>query len=77
MHRLDRHEATGLAPWCVTKCQKNGESGHKWGESGKCYTGKNSKEKALEQGRAIEASKNKSKSMLQKVDDALNNIDEQ
>lgn len=43
----------------VTTCQRNGKSGHKWGEEGFCYTGPGSKEKAARQGRAIEAAKEK------------------
>jgi hypothetical protein len=38
-------------------CQRDGKSGWKWGESGKCFTGSNGRAQALEQGRAIEASK--------------------
>lgn len=41
----------------VMRCQRNGREGHKWGRSGYCYTGANSRERALTQGRAIEASK--------------------
>lgn len=40
----------------VQRCTKNGKSGWKWGQSGKCYTGKNAKSKAKEQGQAIKAS---------------------
>jgi hypothetical protein len=40
----------------VTRCQLNGRQGHKWGESGKCYTGVDSKSRAARQGRAIKAS---------------------
>jgi len=43
----------------VKKCQKNGKGGHKYGDSGKCYTGKGSKTKAAKQGRAINARRNK------------------
>jgi hypothetical protein len=39
------------------KCQVRGQSGWKWGESGKCFSGSGGRSKALEQGRAIEASK--------------------
>jgi hypothetical protein len=42
----------------VQKCKKNGKSGHKYGSSGKCYTGSDSKKKAAKQGRAIKARKN-------------------
>lgn len=41
----------------LKKCTINGKSGWKWGDSGKCYTGKDGKEKAMKQARAIEASK--------------------
>lgn len=43
----------------VQECQRNGKQGHKWGGEGFCYTGPNSKEKALKQGQAIQASKEK------------------
>jgi hypothetical protein len=39
----------------VQRCTVDGKSGWRWGESGKCYTGPDAKEKALEQGRAIKA----------------------
>ena len=39
------------------RCQKDGKQGWKWGDSGTCYTGRDAKRKAEEQGRAIEASK--------------------
>jgi len=38
----------------LKKCQKNGKSGWKWGDSGKCYTGPGAKKKAIKQGIAIE-----------------------
>lgn len=39
----------------VTSCKlPNGKDGYKWGEHGKCYS---SRQKAIEQGRAIEISK--------------------
>ena len=41
----------------VKKCSKGGKAGHKYGDSGKCYTGKGSKGKAARQGRAIQANK--------------------
>lgn len=43
----------------VKRCSKNGKSGYKWGDEGKCYTGSGAKKKAIEQGRAIEANKSK------------------
>lgn len=43
----------------VKKCTSKGKSGHKYGNSGKCYTGKDSKSKAKTQGRAIEANRRK------------------
>lgn len=49
----------------IMRCQKNGKPGFKWGERGTCYTytpgdkagRERAREKALVQGRAIEASK--------------------
>ena len=37
----------------VKKCK----GGYKYGDSGKCYKGKNAKSKAARQGRAIQANK--------------------
>jgi len=45
----------------VKKCKSGGKSGHKYGDSGKCYTGKGSAKKAAKQGRAIKASQSKRK----------------
>lgn len=41
----------------LKRCQENNQSGWKWGDSGKCYTGPGAKEKAKKQGRAIERQK--------------------
>ena len=41
----------------LKRCQADGKNGWKWGDSGKCYTGPGAKEKAKEQGRAIERNK--------------------
>ena len=41
----------------VKKCTKNGKSGRKYGDSGKCYTGSNASANAKRQGRAIKARK--------------------
>jgi len=41
--------------------QRSG-SGYRWGDSGKIYTGAGARNKALEEGRAIEQSKHTSKS---------------
>ena len=38
----------------LKKCSDNKKSGWKWGDEGKCYTGKDSKKKAIKQGIAIE-----------------------
>lgn len=43
----------------LKRCQKKGKKGWKWGDSGFCYTGKDAKEKAAKQGRAIKAQKGK------------------
>jgi hypothetical protein len=37
----------------LKRCQENNQKGWKWGDEGKCYTGEDGKEKALQQGRAI------------------------
>ena len=41
----------------LKKCSENENSGWKWGDSGKCYTGKDAKKKAIKQGVAIEGPK--------------------
>lgn len=50
----------------VRSCASKGKSGHKYGSSGKCYTGSASRSKAATQGRAIKANqrqrRNKGKS---------------
>lgn len=43
----------------VKECQRNGKKGYKWGDQGYCYIGEDAYDKALAQGRAIEANKNK------------------
>jgi len=40
----------------LKRCQKNKKKGWKFGDSGKCYTGKGAKARAKKQGRAIKAS---------------------
>jgi hypothetical protein len=37
----------------IKPCSKNGKSGYKYGNSGKCYTGKGAKAKANGQRKAI------------------------
>lgn len=39
----------------VMPCQKNNKPGHKWGNAGVCFTGSDSRERALSVGRAIAA----------------------
>lgn len=41
----------------IVKCTVKGKSGHSFGETGKCYTGKGSKSKAALQAKAIKANK--------------------
>jgi hypothetical protein len=41
----------------IMPCEMNGQKGFKFGESGTCYVGEGAKEKAIEQGKAIEISK--------------------
>jgi len=45
----------------IKKCQKNGKPGNKYGDSGKCYTGKGKRAKAIKQGVAIKISQKKRK----------------
>lgn len=53
----------------VQSCNQDGKPGFKWGQEGKCYTYtagdkasmERARNRAAEQGRAIEASKNKDK----------------
>lgn len=40
----------------VKKCKTGGKRGHKYGNTGKCYTGPGSAKKAGRQGAAIKAS---------------------
>lgn len=37
----------------IKECQINGESGYKWGDAGKCYTGPDAKKQAIAQAVAI------------------------
>lgn len=37
----------------LKRCSSNGQSGWKWGDSGKCYVGPDAKAKAVAQGVAI------------------------
>lgn len=39
----------------VQPCVANSKKGYKWGNKGHCYTGKDAKEKAALQGKAIKA----------------------
>ena len=41
----------------LKKCQIKGVNGWKWGNKGKCYTGVGARKKAIQQAKAIEASK--------------------
>jgi len=45
----------------VKPCTSKGKKGKKYGDTGKCYTGKDAEEKAKKQGAAIEISKNSGK----------------
>ena len=42
-------------------CTAKGKSGRKWGDKGKCYTGKDKKAKVNAQRKAIKASQNRAK----------------
>ena len=45
----------------VKPCKYKGKTGKKWGNSGKCYTGKDAKKKATKQGKAAYANGYKGK----------------
>ena len=38
----------------LKNCNADGKSGYKWGDEGKCYTGRDAKKQAIKQGIAIE-----------------------
>lgn len=63
----------------IMRCQKNGKSGFKYGESGACYTGPGAREKAKKQGQAIEISKHKQSAeqhnIFRKVVEAVVNVE--
>jgi hypothetical protein len=42
----------------LKRCTKDGKSGWKWGDEGKCYTGPDAKKKAAKQGAAIKSNSN-------------------
>jgi len=48
----------------VKTCIINGKNGYKWGDSGKCYTGPEARDKAIRQGRAIEINKSKAETLF-------------
>lgn len=52
----------------LQRCQDQGKNGWKWGDSGKCYTGPDAKEKAKKQGQAIEINKRAEEIKRQKDD---------
>ena len=62
----------------VKPCSKNGKSGYKWGDSGKCYTGPGAREKAIKQGKAIKAQSKGSRmrELLEDIEKVLANKSE-
>lgn len=56
----------------VMSCQKGGKPGHKWGRAGVCFTGSDSRERALSVGRAIAAQRAREmKEAIQEKDQSL------
>jgi hypothetical protein len=51
----------------LMRCTKDGKQGWKFGESGHCYTGKDAKKKAAQQGRAIKAQQAHSGDLMEGV----------
>jgi len=58
----------------LKRCSENKESGWKWGDSGKCYTGRDAKKKAIKQGVAIEGPK-KFQQMASSFEEPMNQND--
>ena len=58
----------------LKRCSENKESGWKWGDSGKCYTGRDAKKKAIKQGVAIEGPK-KFQQMASSFEEPMNQDD--
>ena len=58
----------------LKRCSENKESGWKWGDSGKCYTGRDAKKKAIKQGVAIEGPK-KFQQMASSFEEPMNQAD--
>ena len=58
----------------LKRCSENKESGWKWGDSGKCYTGRDAKKKAIKQGVAIEGPK-KFQHMASSFEEPMNQDD--
>ena len=58
----------------LKRCSENKESGWKWGDSGKCYTGRDAKKKAIKQGVAIEGAK-KFQQMASSFEEPMNQDD--
>ena len=56
----------------IKACSKDGQDGHKWGATGKCYTGDDSREKAGNQAQAAYASGyKKNENLLKEVEELL------
>jgi|694.fasta_scaffold95497_7 hypothetical protein len=55
----------------LKNCFENNKDGWKWGDEGKCYTGKDSKKEAIRQGISIEGPENFSKIMKSQSDEQL------
>ena len=58
----------------LKRCSENKDSGWKWGDSGKCYTGRDAKKKAIKQGVAIEGPK-KFQQMASSFEEPMNQDD--
>lgn len=59
----------------VKPCTRDGKSGYKYGDSGKCYTGPGARKKATKQGQAIEISRHKpAKSRLTELIESIDKV---
>jgi len=59
----------------IMRCQKDGKSGYKWGESGVCFTGSNARARATAVARAVHARRGAEKSGANVDDISLSDIE--
>ena len=60
----------------LKRCSDNGKSGWKWGDQGKCYTGKEGKNQAIKQGISIEGPEKFAEIMKKESEKVKSDIEE-